>query len=280
MKVKNNIWKKNTPQGTLFIKKYENESVVEKVKCIHENLEAIQFPYVIPLIKTMGSNVLIQPWQHSSRSADYNIEEERKLSLEILNALHETNKFIDWKKLKIIPKQNLFYKWSSRIEKFLFFENELYPFLDDSIYEITLYASRVLRKMKNQKTNNFTLLHGDVVHHNFLICEKGMKIIDFDLAAVGDAAEELILWMHRVLPHVNYDLEYLLNENPILYDRCISKLHYLKYPNELLREWLYAVHLTDEEQEEFLDYLIPFTEEALNCWPDFLAEIDRIQSEK
>lgn len=280
MKVKNNIWKKQTPQGTLFIKKYENDLVAEKVIFIHENLEKIQFPYTIPLIKTRGSNVLIQPWQHSSRSADYTVKEERKQSLNILIELHDTKNNINWKKQDCIPRQNLMHKWNSRIEKFLYFENELFPFLDDAFYDITLYATKVLRKMKKQNSKNLTLLHGDVVHHNFLICEDGMKIIDFDLAVIGDSADELILWMHRVLPQINYNLEFLLNENPVLYDRCLEKLHYLKYPNELLREWLYLVYLDESEREELLDYLIPLTEEALYYWPDFLEEIDRIQSEK
>lgn len=280
MKLKNNIWKKQTPQGTLFIKKYENEAVAEKVKFIHESLEKIHFPYVIPTVKTSVSNVLIQPWLESIRSADYNIREDRRQSLKILKSLHDTGKKINWKRYAIIPKQDLFQKWNNRIEKFLFYENELSPFLDDSIYDIMLYATNVLRKMKKHPPQNLTLLHGDVVHHNFLICEDGMKIIDFDLAAVGDASEELILWMHRVLPHVNYDLEFLLNENPILYNRCLPKLHYLKYPNELLREWLYIVQIEEHEKEEFLDYLLPFTQEALDCWPDFVAEVDRIQLEK
>lgn len=280
MKVKNNIWKKHTPQGTLFIKKYDNETVAEKVKLIHHELENIQFPYIIPVVKTKGANIFIQPWQHSSSSADYSLKEDRKDSLKILKTLHETNKFIDWKQFEIIPRQNLFHKWSSRLEKFLFFENELYPYLEDAIYDITLYASNVLRKMDKKNRFDGTLLHGDVVHHNFLNCNDGMKIIDFDLAVIGDSAEELLLWIHRVLPQVEYNLQFLLNENPILYNRCLQKLHYLKYPNELLREWLYAIHLTDDEQEEFFDYLIPFTEEALYYWPDLIAEIDRIQLEK
>lgn len=51
MQIKNNIWKHETSKGTLFIKKYENSSVAQKVKLIHQQLEAIKFPYVIPLKK-------------------------------------------------------------------------------------------------------------------------------------------------------------------------------------------------------------------------------------
>lgn len=280
MRIKSNVWKKETSMGTIFIKKYEDEKVAEKVQCIHEQLENIRFPYVIPLIESAEPNVLIQPWQHFSKSADYENPDHRKESLNILLALHDTNKHISWENFYIIPRQNLFHKWNKRIEKFLFYENELTPYLDDSIYEITLYATKVLKSMKSQIPSKSTLLHGDVVHHNFLLSDSGMKLIDFDLASIGDSAEELILWMHRVLPQVNYDLEFLLNEHPILYDRCLEKLHYLKYPNELLREWLYVYQINDLERETFLDYLMPFTKEALYYWPDLIEEIDKIQREK
>lgn len=280
MRIKSNVWKKETSIGTLFIKKYEDEQIAEKVKCIHEQLEIIQFPYIIPLVESAESRIIIQPWQHESEGVDYEDEDDRKNSLHVLMSLHDTNQWIRWKDFKIIPIQNLFHKWNRRIEKFLFFENELSPYLDDSIYEITLYASKVLKNMEKSPSSNMTLLHGDVVHHNFLKCNDGMKLIDFDLACIGDSSEELILWMHRVLPQVDYNLEYLFNELPILYDRCLEKLHYLKYPNELLREWLYVHQLHPYEREQFLDYLLPFTEEALYYWPDLIAQVDKIQGEK
>ncbi|MFP3916432.1 phosphotransferase [Lysinibacillus telephonicus] len=281
MQIKNNIWKHETSKGTLFIKKYENSSVAQKVKLIHQQLEAIKFPYVIPLKKSREPDLLVQLWQPNSMSADFSNINQRKQALKILKSLHETGDKIDWKSHLVIPKQNLFHKWNARLEKFILNEEELRPFLHHAYYDITLFASKVLKQMRRQKqkvSGKLTLLHGDVVHHNFLVCEdKTMKLIDFDLAVVGDSAEEMILWMHRALPTINYDLKSLLNEHPFLYDLCLQKIYYLQYPNELLREWLYVLQLGDYDKEAFLDYLMPFTEKALRHWPDLINEIEILQ---
>lgn len=279
MQIKNNIWKQETPNETLFIKKYENDMIAEKVKFIHDQLEEIEFPYVIPLKKTNDPNLVVQSWQHRSYSSDFSDKSNRKQSVKILKALHETNHDIYWQNNPIIPKQNLFNKWTVRLERFLSYEKELVPYLQDAYYEIVLYAEKTLRKMRKKgekKPSNLTLLHGDVVHHNFLITREGMKLIDFDLSVVGDPADELILWLHRALPTVNYDLIEILNENQYLLENCHQKIHYLQYPNELLREWLYILQLGDLEREAFLDYIMPFTERALRHWPELIAKTEKI----
>lgn len=283
MQIKKNIWKHKTTNGTLFIKKYENSTLAEKVKFIHHQLERVQFPYVIPLKKSKEPNLLVQSWQHNSSSADFSNPFHRENSLKILRSLHQTSDEIDWRSSVLIPRQYLFQKWNARLERFLINEKELVPYLKHAYYDIAYFASRIIKKIrhKNDKINRkLTLLHGDVVHHNFLICEDGsMKIIDFDLAVVGDAAEEMILWMHRALPTIGYDLESLLNESPYLYDLCLEKLHYLQYPNELLREWLFVLQLSQFEKRAFLDYLMPFTERALSHWPDLIEQIEKFQAE-
>ncbi|MFY3792344.1 phosphotransferase family protein [Ureibacillus sp. MALMAid1270] len=282
MQIKSNIWKQESPDDTLFIKKYDNEMVAEKVKFIHQQLEAIEFPYAIPLKKTNEPNLIVQSWQHRSYSADFSDRHHRREVVRILKSLHDTNKMINWKNHVIIPRQNLYNKWTARLERFLSYEKELVPYLQHSYYDITLYADRILRKMRKQaekKSSNFnlTLLHGDVVHHNFLITREGMKLIDFDLSVVGDPADELILWLHRALPTVGYDLQKLISESQYLSELCLPKLHYLQYPNELLREWLYILQLGDLEKEEFLDYLMPFTEKALRHWPELIVKTEKLK---
>jgi len=282
MQIKSNIWKQETPDDTLFIKKYDNDMVAEKVKFIHQQLEAIEFPYAIPLKKTNEPNLIVQSWQHRSYSADFSDRHHRREVVRILKSLHDTNKMINWKNHVIIPRQNLYNKWTARLERFLSYEKELVPYLQHSYYDITLYADRILRKMRKQAEKkssnlNLTLLHGDVVHHNFLITREGMKLIDFDLSVVGDPADELILWLHRALPTVGYDLQKLISESQYLSELCLPKLHYLQYPNELLREWLYILQLGDLEKEEFLDYLMPFTEKALRHWPELIVKTEKLK---
>ena len=280
MQIKNNIWKQHAGNETLFIKKYDQFHVFEKVALIHEELEKIQFPYIIPLKKSEEPYLLVQSWQKNSYSADFSKTKHRKKAVKILKALHETNEQIEWSHYSVIPKQKLIQKWNARLERFLLQENELVKYLRHQYYDIVLYANKALKKIR-QNPGSFptkmTLLHGDVVHHNFLMTRDGMKLIDFDLAVVGDAAEEMILWMHRALPNVDYDIEKLLNENKYLREICLSKLHYLQYPNELLREWQYILHLGDYEKDAFLDYIMPFTEKALRHWPELMAKTEKIK---
>lgn len=284
MQIKSNIWKHETSNDILFIKKYENLAIADKVKFIHKQLEKIQFPYVIPLKKSKEPDLLVQRWQKNSLSADFSNAQHRKASLNILKSLHETGEVIDWRSNYLIPRQHLLQKWHARLEKFLLNERDLVPYLQHSYYDITLFAKRVLnqiRKQKVEKNRKLTLLHGDVVHHNFLICDDDiMRLIDFDLATIGDPAEELILWMHRALPNVEYDVRYLINENPYIQEICLPKIYYLQYPNELLREWLFVLQLGEMEREAFLDYLMPFTEKALRHWPDLVAETEKIKSSR
>ena len=79
-----------------------------------------------------------------------------------------------------------------------------------------------------------TLLHGDVVHHNILRDKYGIiRFIDFDLTCTGPPGTEIALWIHRVLPQIDYDIEFLINEQPSLrnLDDCSKTL--LLYPNEV-----------------------------------------------
>lgn len=278
MQIKNNIWKHHTAKETLFIKKYDHRGIFEKVKLIHDQLEAIDFPYTIPLKKSEDPYLLVQSWQNNSYSADFSRVSHRKKAVEILKSLHETRNVIDWSSFDIIPKHKLLKKWNSRLERFLLHEKELVRYLRHGYYDIVLYAERFLKNLsKVDNPKKPTLLHGDVVHHNFLVTRNGIKLIDFDLAVVGDAADEMILWMHRALPMMDYNLKKLLVENPYLKEVCIPKLHYLQYPNELLREWQYVLHLGDHDREAFLEYLMPFTEKALKHWPGLMNEIESIQ---
>lgn len=280
MQIKNNIWKHQSAKETLFLKKYDYPHVFEKVAFIHEQLESIQFPYIIPVKKTDDPLLLVQSWQKNSYSADFSKAKHRKNAVKILKALHKTNEKIDWNHFEVIPKQRLLQKWNARLERFLLNEKELVKYLRHHYYDIVLYANKVLKKIRKNPGHNpkkRTLLHGDVVHHNFLITKDGMKLIDFDLAIVGDPAEEMILWMHRALPTMDYDVEQLLQEHSYLEEICLSKLHYLQYPNELLREWQYVLQLGDYDREAFLEYIMPFTEKALRHWPDLIEQTEKIQ---
>ena len=90
----------------------------------------------------------------------------------------------------------------------------------DNVDEILYYATNALQIIEKAYTDQFddTLLHGDVVHHNILRDKDGIiRFIDFDLACTGSSGTEIALWIHRVLPQIEYDINFLINEQPSLH---------------------------------------------------------------
>ena len=138
------------------------------------------------------------------------------------------------------------------------------------------YGEIALNNMQSFNKKDITILHGDVVHHNFLSNEKTYKIIDFDLAVIGPKEMEDILWMHRVLPSIDYDIYLLLSEFPQLEEVVLKHKEALMYPNELYREWIYAYALPLERKQKFIDQLIPYTNKALTAWPKLCYNLSQL----
>ncbi|MEG0473692.1 MAG: serine/threonine protein kinase, partial [Solibacillus sp.] len=107
-----------------------------------------------------------------------------------------------------------------------------------------------------------TLLHGDVVHHNFMFGKDDVKLVDFDLAAMGKKSDELILWAHRVLPNVDYDLKSLMKQHPYL-QHIRKKEHYLLYPNEIMRESLFYLKLAPRQKQGCYPFIKKFAGDVL-----------------
>lgn len=279
-KIKSNVWHCQSGNEEFVVKKYDNPMVAKKVKVIHESLADIQFPHTISKVTLEDENILIQPWIKNARAFKYHYKHDRTNSLAILYQLHQTGKKIDWSKDKyLLPPYDLRLKWQERLQKFILHYAQVSVYLGaDKCNQLILYAQEALsgfnqiEPLESQKT----LLHGDIVHHNFLKDSKGKNIlIDFDLASYGYPEEELIMWMHRVLPNVNYNLRALLNEQPILKRIPKNYLQTLRFPNELLREWMYVKTVTTERQQAFVEELIRFTEAALSSWPKLWYDCDR-----
>lgn len=254
--------------------------VAKKVKAVHESLADIGFPHTISKVQLEEKNILIQPWIKNARAFNYQYRYDRMNSLAILHQLHQTGREVDWSKDEyLLPAYDLRLKWQERLQKFILHFTQVSVYLGaDNCNQLILYAQEALtgfnqiEPLKSSKT----LLHGDIVHHNFLKDSKGKNyLIDFDLASYGHPEEELIMWMHRVLPNVNYNLSALLNEQPLLKQIPESYLQTLRFPNELLREWMYVKTVTTERQQTFVEDLIRFTEVALSSWPKLWYDCGR-----
>jgi hypothetical protein len=275
VQLKPNVWKWQVGTKAYSLKKYERHDDAAKIRYIHDQLATIGADYFVPIEPYPDALVIQQPWIDGGRKVRFSQSEDRIKSLSLLQKLHETRKKIAWHKSIYFHEIDLIRKWTHRLEKW----QQLEPFLNQKLgrvktQRITQLGMASLDHLAPIRKGNLTLLHGDIVHHNF-VCDKKdrMYIIDFDLACIGPAEVELILWSHRVLPHFDYDLQALIQEHPSL--RKID-WNYLLFPNELMREWLYASTLSELQLRGFLPKLKEFTDKALKHMPQLWDDCGRL----
>ena len=259
MKLKENCYRIRDEKGDDFLKLYKHTSVLRKVKLVHDELCAIHFPYVYPVSVDFDLKQLRQQWVNG-QPANYQNAYHRIQVYEMLKELHRTNEQIDWTSKKISRLQ-LKDKWQKRLNKFLQLKKLLYPFLQEDYDLIVEWAEEALEEMnKLSFTNEYTLLHGDVVHHNFLLGKRPF-IIDFDLAIVGHPLQEEIMFVQRVLPMMRYEWHTLLKEIPSL-KKLQVYAPYIHFPNELLREWGYFAEGDEKLRKKIFPYVQQLTKEA------------------
>jgi serine/threonine protein kinase len=281
-KIKENVWKMEKFGKYYSVKKYDSISTIVKVKHIHETLNGIGFPHILPVISTDDPLLLIQPWLENARSVKFNKRADRIDSLEALHALHGTTIRVGWSASNYLHHYQIIKKWEDRVIRFRLIAEACEKYIGkQSVNEILFYAVhalQVIKKRIHDESEN-TLLHGDVVHHNILRDENGViRFIDFDLACTGAPGTEIVLWMHRVLPHINYELDFLMNEQPSLHSLPYTSKILLLYPNEILREWLYFFSLTPSGREKQAKNLIYFTHSALSKWPKLWYDVERMKN--
>ncbi|MFJ7933547.1 phosphotransferase [Sporosarcina sp. NPDC096371] len=279
-KIKENVWKLDKDGDHFSVKQYRSNSTAIKVKHIHETLQSMSFPHIVPVVSVEDHLLFIQPWLDGAKAVNFKKRADRTDSLAALHALHETHSQIDWHASPYLHSYPLIMKWEDRIVRFREISGACEAYIGKGrVDEIIFYAlnaiSIVKRTYKDQL--NGTLLHGDVVHHNIFRDTDGViRFIDFDLACTGPAGTEIALWIHRVLPQIGYDIDFLFDEQPSLQklDRASKTL--LLFPNELLREWLHFFMLSPSARERQAKQLIPFTESALSHWPKLWYDVERI----
>ena len=275
--IKENCWRWDTNVESYFVKYYAQVQTVQKVRRVHECLASIDFPHHISLVKNLDPQTIIQPWM-DAKSANYDDTLHRQKAVIALQALHETRKHINWQQQPQISQMDLKMKWVQRYERFVQHEEELRQWIGRYYDKIVEMASDALQSIQALQLvpEPLTLLHGDVVHHNVLMKENHAVLIDFDLATVGEASDEMILWVLRTLPNVDYKLETLLHAHPYL--KIIQpKLKYLLFPNECMREALYMLRLNEAQRQHFLTFLLPFIKDAVDKRPALEQDINLLK---
>lgn len=271
-----NTLKKRVLDKEYFVKRYDNQETLNKIVMIHKKLEKRKFPYVIPIEK-QENQMIYQQWLNGFKGANYGLKRERTLTLYTLQKLHQTNRIINWDKYNQLQSYSLLEKWTDRLERFHAQKEQLIELMGEDYYIVKSYAEQVLPLIKEELPKKLTLCHGDVAHHNFMVKEDKIMVIDFDLAYLGDAQEELILWMHRVLPFMQYDLEALVREQPQL-QQLEDKFPYLLYPNELMRESLFIARLPKENRSVYEIFYRRFKSNALANYERLQKQIVKLDS--
>lgn len=276
--IKKNVWKWKNENGVFSVKKYPSEEQAEKIRYIHNRLQYIENPFVLPVMESSQLDFIIQPWFQGTHHVNYSNEEDRKAVYSLLRRLHKTNQIISWEDSNVLYAFNLISKWQNRLLKMKEISFFIESYLGVKKTEmLLLYGDIALKDMTSFDMNDRTLLHGDVVHHNFLSDGTSYKIIDFDLAVIGPKEMENILWMHRVLSEIDYDIYLLINEFPKLEEVVSEHKEAMMYPNELYREWLYAYALPAERKQKFIEQLIPYTNKALTAWPNLCYNLSLLK---
>ena len=279
-KIKDNVWKLEKDGNRFSVKRYHSSSTAMKVHRIHQALRSVSFPHVVDVIKQENQLTFVQPWLDGAKAVNFKKRADRTDSLAALHALHETNAQLDWHASPYLHPYPLIAKWEDRISRFREIGGACEAYIGKGyVDEILFYALNAISAVKKTYKDNLdgTLLHGDVVHHNILRDRKGsIRFIDFDLASTGPAGTEIALWIHRVLPQIGYDIDFLFDEQPSLQKLDHASKTLLLFPNELLREWLHLFSLTPSARERQAKQLIPFTRSALSHWPKLWYDIERI----
>jgi hypothetical protein len=280
--INSNVWKLERDGLFYSVKQYDFSAIALKVKTVHDTLRSISFPHIVPVLSNEHQLTFMQPWLEGARSVNFKKRADRTDSLEALMALHETGSIINWPGEPYLHPYPLEAKWEERINRFQNIREECEKYIGKSNFDdIVFYAKNALRLVRKTGLSEQaeTLLHGDVVHHNILRDKYGIiRFIDFDLTCTGPPGTEIALWIHRVLPQIDYDIEFLVNEQPALQNLDDSSKTLLLYPNEMLREWLHLFTLPKRSQERQVKNLIPFTESALSHWPKLWYNVERMKN--
>jgi len=268
--VKPHVWRIEEDGQMFSVKRYKNQATAEKVRKLHDQLLAVRFPYIAPLSEKGTGHLVIQTWLTDTSPVNFADPDERRASLNTLDALHATRDVIDWGAVGYLPRFRLLNKWENRLQRFRHNELLVKSYIGSRAFDLfQTYGEQALEVLRavGPDTGPMTVLHGDVVHHNLLAAEDGtVYLIDFDLAAAGSPSIEVALWMHRVLPHVDYDAAALCRELPRLGRLSDEGIAMLTYPNEVLREWNYFTSLPDAGRRRIAAHLTRYSEQALESW--------------
>lgn len=191
--------------------------------------------------KYFGVIEYIEP---NEKTFNYRSFKNRSEGLNLIEEFHQTTSSIASRYKTLIPNCEIEDKWEDRLQKFTKNIPIIRYFLKEPfINEMVDWANWSLDGMK-EEPEFFTkephvILHGDVAHHNFLRDSKGeLNLIDFDLICIGPECLDYLQYSNRILPFLNWSVEFLKNHKQIqkFMDHKVF-LYALAFPADIFREW-------------------------------------------
>jgi len=102
--------------------------IAEKVRTIHRQLGRMEPSLILPLVQSDDEQLIVQMWQEGSHGANFAHKKDRKESLRLLIALHDTHKKIAWQRVPGLHTYSQLLKWQMRHMRFKSRRNEFRTF--------------------------------------------------------------------------------------------------------------------------------------------------------
>lgn len=258
--IKSNVWRLKEDGRDVCLKAYDDLAQYLKVKQLHKQLMKLGFKGALPAEFDDTNQLIIQPYYPQKTITDFCLPHVRRNVIEVLEGLHATEEKETWWNQTTLPATSLYLKWQLRLSRIMATEELLIKHFGKQEVLYTLrQAEEAMAEYVHYEAEH-TVIHGDIAHHNFLIGEQGIRIIDFDLASYADPDEEWILLLQRFMPFADYDLQQLVDEHPDFLRIIEEQPSGLRYPNEVFREWLAFLQKPHKRKQE---RLLAFTSKAI-----------------
>jgi Phosphotransferase enzyme family len=167
----------------------------------------------------------------------------RQQVLSLLKKFHETTFYLVPEFQSQLPFFHQLEKWKKRYTEFKMWLPLIQQWVpSDFLYLYQQWAEYALEYMEDHEDffvqKPWSIIHGDVAHHNFLLTENHLYMIDFDLIAIAPNVIDYLQFCHRIIPNIqgNWDelhghkgISSFLNQEPFKVA--------LLYPTDIFREW-------------------------------------------
>ncbi|MBS4173679.1 phosphotransferase [Bacillus sp. FJAT-49736] len=272
--IKDGVWLCHTDKKKWILKEFSSSSKLSAQIKLTELLLSNNFNHTyqfhpIHLEKHIKINQkiygLIEYLENNTdgKKFTYQRHEHQNMALQLLKKFHEvTGKFTN-ELDKDLHEFNQIKKWKHRLNEFKENKKYLSKWLPNKYYYSFIdWSEWSIEYMEKNKAyflqKPHCIIHGDVAHHNFILSNKGLYLIDFDLAKIAPASIDDLQFCNRILPHLDWSLEKLFMHRELkVYKNDKAFLSALIFPTDLLREWNYF--LKYEERRGLSSFLTEIT---------------------